>query len=201
MSSSDHGPPAPPSAPASSLGASNDVTDTAREGAAAYDDVDPFIGTGGEGHTYPGATVPFGMVQLSPDTDGYFAYTGYQWADGAIRGFSHVHIESMGVHAGGDIPFMPTVGPVLSTDPGALKTPFSHAAETASPGYYGVHLASGIFAELTAGLRVGVHRYTFPPTPRANIKNATPMSASTSSWCRSPTGPGVKSLISTPPRK
>jgi predicted alpha-1,2-mannosidase len=109
-------------------------------------------------------------VQLSPDTDGYFAYTGYQWADAFIRGFSHVHIESMGVHAGGDIPFMPTIGPVLSTDPNLFKSPFVHAAESASPGYYGVRLLnSGVFAELTAGRRVGVHRYTFPPVPRANV--------------------------------
>jgi len=131
--------------------------------------VDPFVGTLGGGFTFPGAAAPFGMVQLSPDTDGPFAYTGYQWANDSIRGFSHVHIESMGVHAGGDIPFMPTVGPVLSTDPSVFKTPFLHAAESASPGYYGVHLANGIFAELTTGLRVGMHRYTFPPAPQSNV--------------------------------
>ena len=132
--------------------------------------VDPFVGTLGGGFTFPGAAAPFGMVQLSPDTDGYFAYTGYQWADGFIRGFSHVHIESMGVHAGGDIPFMPTIGPVLSTDPARFKAAFSHASESASPGYYGVRLLpSGIFAELTAGLRTGIHRYTFPPVPQANV--------------------------------
>ena len=131
--------------------------------------VDPFVGTLGGGFTFPGAAAPFGMVQLSPDTDGPFAYTGYQWGNSSIRGFSHVHIESMGVHAGGDIPFMPTVGPVLSTDPGSFKVPFVHAAESASPGYYSVHLANGVFAELTTGLRVGLHRYSFPPAPQANV--------------------------------
>jgi predicted alpha-1,2-mannosidase len=141
-------------------------------GAAASDltrYVDPFIGTLGGGFTFPGAAAPYGMVQLSPDTDGYFAYTGYQYGDAFIRGFSHVHIESMGVHAGGDIPFMPTVGPILSTDPNLFKTPFTHALESASPGYYGVRLLNGVHAELTAGTRVGVHRYTFPPVPQANV--------------------------------
>ena len=132
--------------------------------------VDPFIGTLGGGFTFPGAAAPFGMVQLSPDTDGYFAYTGYQWGDQFIRGFSHVHIESMGVHAGGDIPFMPTIGPVLSTDPNLFKSVFDHATEKASPGYYRVILdSSGIVAELTAGMRTGIHRYTFPPVPQANV--------------------------------
>lgn len=132
--------------------------------------VDPFIGTLGGGFTFPGAAAPYGMVQLSPDTDGYFAYTGYQWGDQFIRGFSHVHIESMGVHAGGDIPFMPTIGPVMSTDPNLFKSVFDHATERASPGYYRVTLdTSGIVAELTAGVRTGIHRYTFPPVPQANV--------------------------------
>ena len=131
--------------------------------------VDPFIGTLGGGFTFPGAAAPYGMVQLSPDTDGYFAYTGYQWADAFIRGLSHVHIESMGVHAGGDITFMPTIGPILSTEPNRFKTPFIHALESASPGYYGVRLLNGVNAELTTGQRVGVHRYTFPPVPSANV--------------------------------
>ncbi|MFY9588899.1 MAG: GH92 family glycosyl hydrolase [Actinomycetota bacterium] len=142
-------------------------------GGAAEDDlaryVDPFVGTLGGGFTFPGAASPYGMVQLSPDTDGYFAYTGYQWGDAFIRGFSHVHIESMGVHAGGDLPFMPTIGAVRS-DPALFKSPFVHAAEQASPGYYKVLLAgSGTVAELTTGLRTGMHRYTFPQVPAANV--------------------------------
>ena len=151
----------------SSVTASGDPTPS-DPGLTRY--VDPFIGTFGGGFTFPGAAAPYGMVQLSPDTDGYFAYTGYQWGDAFIRGFSHVHIESMGVHAGGDLPFMPTVGPVRSSDPNRFKSPYLHATESASPGYYKVLLAgSGTVAELTAGVRTGMHRYTFPPVPQANV--------------------------------
>lgn len=125
--------------------------------------VDPMVGTLGAGFVFPGPAAPFGMVQLSPDTDGYFAYTGYQYGDGFIRGFGHVHIESMGVHAGGNLPFMPVSGDLPSTDPSGFKSPFDHATESASPGYYRVLLARyGVLAELTAGVRVGMHRYTFP---------------------------------------
>src|SRR5919109_746891 len=126
---------------------------------AAY--VDPMIGTMGSGFVFPGPAAPYGMVQLSPDTNGYFAYTGYQWADLFIRGFSHVHVQSMGVPEGGNIPFMPTAGPVLSTDVERYKSLFVHPLEHAEAGYYHVRLlSSGIDAELTTGLRVGMHRYT-----------------------------------------
>jgi predicted alpha-1,2-mannosidase len=152
-----------PSMSARSAPAGDQATDLTRY-------VDPFVGTLGGGFTFPGAAAPYGMVQLSPDTDGPFAYTGYQWADAFIRGFSHVHIESMGVHAGGDIAFMPTIGAVRSTDPNMFKSPYSHATESASPGYYGVRLlGSGVFAEMTTGLRTGMHRYTFPPVKQANV--------------------------------
>jgi predicted alpha-1,2-mannosidase len=134
------------------------------------DYVDPMIGTFGAGFVFPGPAAPFGMVQPSPDTDGYFAYTGYQYGDAAIRGFSHVHVESMGVHEGGDLPFMPTTGPVSSTHPNSFKSPFDHATEHAEAGYYRVVLPRyGILAELTAGTRVGVHRYSFPPGVQANL--------------------------------
>ncbi len=132
--------------------------------------VDPFIGTLGAGFVFPGPQAPFGMVQLSPDTEGNFAYTGYQWADAFIRGFSHVHVQGMGVSEGGNVPFMPVAGPVLSTDVMQYQSPFSHALEEAEPGYYRVLLARyGIDAELTAGERVGMHRYTFPPVPEAHV--------------------------------
>jgi predicted alpha-1,2-mannosidase len=132
--------------------------------------VDPMIGTFGDGFVFPGPAAPFGMVQLSPDTDGYFAYTGYLYSDAFIRGFSHVHVESMGVHAAGDVPFMPTVGPIVSTDPAVFRSRFDHVNEHAEPGYYRVLLSTyGIEAELTAGTRVGVQRYTFPPSPQANV--------------------------------
>lgn len=140
----------------------------AREDPASY--VDPFIGTLGAGFTFPGPAAPFGMMQLSPDTGGPAAYTGYQWADATIRGFSHVHVESMGVPSGGNLPFMPTAGPVPSTTEAAIASPFSHAAESASPGRYAVTLARhGIEAEIAAGVRVGVHRYAFPPVADANV--------------------------------
>jgi predicted alpha-1,2-mannosidase len=134
------------------------------------DYVDPMIGTMGSGFVFPGPAAPYGMAQLSPDTDGVFAYTGYQWIDAFIRGFSHVHVQSMGVPEGGNIPFMPTAGPVLSTDVERYKSLYTHLLEEAEAGYYKVTLLNyGIDAELTAGLRVGMHRYTFPPGLQQNV--------------------------------
>lgn len=134
------------------------------------DYVDPMIGTLFGGFSFPGPAAPYGMVQLSPDTDGEFAYTGYQYGDAQIRGFSHSHIQSMGVKSNGDLPFMPTVGPLRTDDPRSWASPFDRATEEASPGYYRVVLERyGILAELTAGQRVGMHRYTFPPSPQANV--------------------------------
>ena len=132
------------------------VTDPARY-------VDPRIGTLGSGFVFPGPQAPFGMVQLSPDTEGAFAYTGYLWSDEFIRGFSHVHVQGMGVPSAGNVPFMPIAGPVVSTDATRYQVPFTHAAEEAEPGYYAVALGNGVTAELAAGDRVGMHRYTFPP--------------------------------------
>lgn len=132
--------------------------------------VDPMIGTLGSGFVFPGPAAPYGMVQLSPDTDGVFAYTGYQWIDLFMRGFSHVHVQSMGVPEGGNIPFMPTAGPIQSTDVERYKSLYLHPLEEAKAGYYKVKLLSyGIDAELTAGLRVGMHRYTFPPGLQQNV--------------------------------
>ena len=134
------------------------------------DYVDPMIGTLGSGFVFPGPAAPYGMVQLSPDTDGYLAYTGYMYSDAFIRGFSHHHIESMGVKSNGNLPFMPTTGPVTSSDPRLYWSRFDHANEVAEAGYYKVLLeSSGIQAELTAGTRVGMHRYTFPPGPQGNV--------------------------------
>jgi predicted alpha-1,2-mannosidase len=134
------------------------------------DYVDPLIGTLGGGFAFPGPDAPYGMVQVSPDTDGYLAYTGYMYHDQFIRGFSHHHIESMGVKSNGNLPFMPTIGPVTSADPRLYWSKFDHATEVAEPGYYSVLLEKyGIQAEVTAGTRVGMHRYTFPPAPQANV--------------------------------
>ncbi|GHC88912.1 GH92 family glycosyl hydrolase [Streptomyces flavofungini] len=128
--------------------------------------VNPFIGTENEGNTYPGAAVPFGMVQLSPDTG---HNTGYDHSDTHIRGFSAVHLSGVGCGLGGDLPVLPTTGDVTETDYAKYAAEFSHDTETARPGYYRVGLKSGIGAELTATERTGVQRYTFPATDKANV--------------------------------
>ncbi|HEY6804422.1 MAG TPA: GH92 family glycosyl hydrolase [Pyrinomonadaceae bacterium] len=126
--------------------------------------VDPFIGTGGHGHTYPGATAPFGMVQLSPDTrlTGWDGCSGYHYSDNHIYGFSHTHLSGTGISDYGDILFMPAVESSLEKSQTKYSASFSHQNETASPGYYSVKLDDGIRVELTATARSGFHRYTFP---------------------------------------
>ncbi len=140
--------------------------------------VDPFIGTGGHGHTYPGASVPFGMVQLSPDTrlTGWDGCSGYHYNDTLMYGFSHTHLSGTGCSDYGDILFMPTVGRVRlarggETDPGAgYCSRFRHETEQASPGYYRVVLDRyGVSVELTVTARAGLHRYLFPETDEASI--------------------------------
>ncbi len=133
--------------------------------------VDPFIGTGGHGHTYPGAVLPFGMVQLSPDTrlDGWDGCSGYYTTDSLVYGFSHTHLSGTGIPDYCDVLFMPTTGkPQLNNKD--YRSPFQKKNEEASPGYYSTKLDKyNITAELTATLRVGMHRYTFPSTKEANI--------------------------------
>lgn len=128
--------------------------------------VDSFIGTQNDGNTYPGAAVPFGMVQLSPDTG---HNTGYDYNQDHIRGFSAVHLSGVGCGLGGDLPVLPTTGPVTATDDAQYAAPFRHADESASPGYYKVTLGTGITAELSATDRTGWQRYTFPATGQANV--------------------------------
>ena len=140
------------------------------------DYVNPMIGTGGHGHTYPGATIPFGMVQLSPDTrlDGWDGCSGYHYSDSIIFGFSHTHLNGTGCPDYGDILLMPTIGEVFLNN-GADGKPgysshFKHNNEQANPGYYSVFLDDpGVKAELTASGRVGFHSYTFPESSQANI--------------------------------
>lgn len=130
--------------------------------------VNPFIGTGGHGHTYPGATMPFGMMQLSPDTrlDGWDGCSGYHYSDDYIYGFSHTHLSGTGVSDYGDILLMPTNA--LNFNNGSdgksgYRAHFSHDNEIAQPGYYKVHLDStDIDVELTVSKRSGMHKYTFP---------------------------------------
>ena len=129
------------------------------------------IGTGGHGHTYPGATVPFGMVQLSPDTfnEGWDWCSGYHYSDSSIMGFSHTHLSGTGASDMLDFLLMPGTGPAkifagLRQNPGeGYRSRFSHEEEIAEPGYYSVLLRDyGIRAELSATERAGIHRYTFP---------------------------------------
>ncbi|MBN2651970.1 MAG: GH92 family glycosyl hydrolase [Spirochaetales bacterium] len=119
--------------------------------------VDPFIGTAGHGHTFPGATTPFGMVQISPDNgvDGWDWCSGYHRFSEQIHFFSHKHLSGTGASDLGDIGIMPTY-----SGKGGFYG-FSHEKEFASPGYYAVELDNGILAELTASKRSAVHRYTF----------------------------------------
>ncbi|HZB46722.1 MAG TPA: glycoside hydrolase domain-containing protein, partial [Pyrinomonadaceae bacterium] len=141
----------------------------AQSGLTKY--VDPFVGTGGHGHTFPGATRPFGMVQLSPDTrlTGWDGCSGYHYSDTIVYGFSHTHLSGTGISDYGDILLMPTAGEVFinalfegKTERGYASR-FSHRNETAAPGYYSVKLDDeNILVELTTTERVGLHRYTFP---------------------------------------
>lgn len=152
--------------------------------------VNPLIGTKNMGHTYPGATAPFGMVQLSPETDlqpmlnsdgsynkeTYRYCSGYQYDDSTIFGFTHTHFSGTGHSDLGDILIMPTTGKLI-LEPGNKTQPhsgwfsyFSHNSEKTSPGYYSVLLNNyNIKAQLTTTQRVGFHHYSFPPTDSAHI--------------------------------
>ncbi|BAO55336.1 alpha-1,2-mannosidase [Nonlabens marinus S1-08] len=130
--------------------------------------VNPFIGTGGHGHTYPGASMPFGMMQLSPDTrlEGWDGCSGYHYSDDVIYGFSHTHLSGTGVSDYGDVLLMPTNKAILNNGAdgeAGYSSSFSHDNETASPGYYSVHLEdTDIDVELTVSKRSGMHKYQFP---------------------------------------
>lgn len=134
--------------------------------------VNPFIGTGGHGHTFPGATVPYGMVQLSPDTriDGSWdGCSGYHYDDSIIYGFSHTHLNGTGCSDYGDIMLMPTMGKP-SFNPKEYSSNFKHGNEKASAGFYSVKLDKhNIDVRLTSSTRVGFHEYTFNEAGQANI--------------------------------
>jgi len=148
----------------------------ARDG--MVDRVDPFIGTGGHGHTFPGPTLPFGMVQLSPDTrlTGWDGCSAYHYSDSVVYGFSHTHLSGTGASDYGDILFMPVTGePKLENgypdrvDEG-YGSRFDKESERASAGYYAVRLEDyGIDVELTVTPRTGVHRYVFPKGRPAHV--------------------------------
>jgi predicted alpha-1,2-mannosidase len=139
--------------------------------ASLVDAVDPFIGTGGHGHTFPGATVPFGMVQLSPDTrlTGWDGCSGYHHDDDVVYGFSHTHLSGTGVSDYGDILFMPVSGEVFlrnGSTQGVSQGYASHfdkGREVATPGYYSTYLTDyDVEVKLTATAHAGLHRYEFP---------------------------------------
>ncbi|HKW28545.1 MAG TPA: glycoside hydrolase family 92 protein, partial [Verrucomicrobiae bacterium] len=135
----------------------------------------PLVGTDAHGHAYPGATVPFGQVQLSPDTgtEGWDRCSGYHYSDTTIEGFSHTHLSGTGAGCLGDVLLMPMVGEVHlnAGSPGdGYASKFSHAQEVATPGYYRVFLETpGVTAELTATARCGFHKYTFPASDQAHL--------------------------------
>ena len=150
-----------------SCDANSEIT-TAKSDESLISYVNPFIGTGGHGHTYPGATMPFGMMQLSPDTrlDGWDGCSGYHYSDDEIYGFSHTHLSGTGVSDYGDILLMPTNKQVFNNGADGkegYKSKFSHKREVAEPGFYKVHLENtNIDVELTVSKRSGVHKYSFP---------------------------------------
>jgi predicted alpha-1,2-mannosidase len=130
--------------------------------------VNPFIGTGGHGHTYPGASMPFGMIQISPDTrlEGWDGCSGYHYSDSVIYGFSQTHLSGTGIPDYCDVLLMPFTGEVKWKNT-EYASPFSHKKEKASPGYYEVVLDKhNINAAVTASYRSGIHRYTFDAAAR-----------------------------------
>ncbi|GLH73831.1 alpha-1 2-mannosidase [Geothrix limicola] len=154
-------------------------------GPRPVDLVDPFIGTGGHGHTFPGPSLPFGMIQPGPDTrlTGWDGCSAYHFSDSVIYGFSHTHLSGVGVSDYGDILLLPATGPVKlksgyhakgeqapTFDPSGYGSHFRKDHEQASAGYYAVSLDDyGVKAELTATLRAGLHRYTFERAEGAHV--------------------------------
>jgi len=143
------------------------------------DYVNPFLGTDFFGHTFPGASLPFAMVHLSPDmnTQGWMYCAGYIYSESSIMGFSHTHWSGVGMVNGGEVLLMPTVGDKLQTVPGSPENPdegyrsrFDHSSEIASLGYYSVLLKDeNVKVELTSTQRAGFHRYTFPKAENSRI--------------------------------
>lgn len=163
---------APPTPPAATAATAPDPAQ------ALTQHVDLFIGTGGHGHTSPAATLPFGMVQLGPDTDNadWDACSGYHDSGRSLMGFSHTHLSGTGIGDLLDVLVMPCVGEVQrqpgppSSPERGWRAPFTHADQHAEPGYYRVALRDrGVTAELTATQRTGLHRYTFPASRRSHL--------------------------------
>ncbi|GAE82104.1 alpha-1,2-mannosidase [Bacteroides reticulotermitis JCM 10512] len=140
--------------------------------------VNPFVGTDGYGNVYPGAQIPFGGIQISPDTDAKFydAASGYKYSHPTIMGFSLTHLSGTGIPDLGDFLFIPGTGE-MKLEPGTHEEPdkgyrsrYSHTQEWASPNYYGVLLSDyGVKAEMTSGVRSGMFRFTYPKSDQAFI--------------------------------
>ncbi|MFI2205587.1 lectin [Streptomyces sp. NPDC020192] len=135
--------------------------------------VNPYIGTGSNsdfsaGNTFPGADVPHGMLQWSPDTTSRPKGGGYNYADSAVSGFSLTHVSGVGCDAAGDLPILPVVG-AIGSDPGSTTVSYSHANETASPGSYSVTLGNSTSVALTTATHAGIGQFTFPATTRADL--------------------------------
>ena len=153
--------------PAAVFALTTACTSTSNSNPHLTDFVDPFIGTGGHGHVFVGANVPFGMVQLGPSqhVKGWDWCSGYHYSDSILLGFSHTHLSGTGIGDLGDILFFPTANPALE------ESKFSHDRESARPGYYSVSLDdAGVQVELTATTHAGLHRYTFNPEDTAYVK-------------------------------
>ncbi|MHA3837241.1 GH92 family glycosyl hydrolase [Terrabacter sp. AAH1] len=140
---------------------------TAAAAEPLVESVNPFVGTQDNGNTFPGASAPFGMVQVSPDTGGE---GGYDYSQTSIYGFSQTHLSGVGCPVVGELPIMPTSGAVTTVDAARYASSYSHSDEEASPGYYRVGLPTyGVEAELTATDRTGWQRFTFPADKAANV--------------------------------
>ncbi len=150
---------------------------TPSHGAAVTDYVNPFVGTAGRdaGNTYPGAALPFGMVQWSPDTSNAFTRKNagsYQYGDDMIRDFSLTHLSGPGCPVLGDVPIQPFVGEIKTSpaiDPAMYRAKFSHSNEQASPGYYSVRFEDGIQVQLAAALRSGIGKFEFPASTNSTL--------------------------------
>ncbi|WP_316778622.1 lectin [Streptomyces sasae] len=135
--------------------------------------VNPYIGTGGNGdfsagNTFPGADVPHGMLQWSPDTSSRPKGGGYNYSDSAVSGFSLTHVSGVGCDAAGDLPILPVVGS-LGSDPASTTESFAHSAETASPGSYSVGLGNSTSVALTTSTHAGIGQFTFPSSTQASL--------------------------------
>jgi putative alpha-1,2-mannosidase len=139
------------------------------QSSSLYDAVDPFIGTSGGGNTFPGASLPFGMMQWSPDTNALGFYINEQKR---IYGFSLTHLSGVGCPIFGDVPVLPWTGPfetIPGKDRSVYTVGFDHKTERAQPGYYTVTLDSGVKVELTVDERAGMARFLFPEGKRAGL--------------------------------